>query len=123
MNNYIVLDGKRYKTRFPGWEPITSKPSTIRVTLGGSLDVTYGPSSIQGWDGEILAPVTPDTVDYGDIDDLRTSLAKTQGLSMTDHYGNVYTVHVVGSYRETSSSPMWDAATNEFRVPVRLVRE
>jgi len=122
MLNYIVLDGYRYKTMFESWTPKTRKPATERYTLAGSLDMTYGPAAPYEWEGKILAPVTPDGGSYGDIDDLRATLIKRTVLSFTDHHGAAYEVHALGPFTEESRSPMWDAASNEFRVDVRLVK-
>jgi len=122
MNNYILLDGYRYKTIFGSWKTKTSKPATERYTLDGSLDVTYGPASPYEWDGKIIGPVVSDGGSWGTIEQLRVTLAKREALAYQDHYGNAYTVHALGPFEEESRSPMWDAQTNEFLVGVRLVK-
>ncbi|MCK4975922.1 MAG: hypothetical protein KAS36_03230 [Anaerolineales bacterium] len=122
MNNYIVLDSLKYKTSFGSWKVRQRKPHSEKYTAAGTLDMTYGPASPYEWAGDILAPVTPDDGSYGDIDDLRATLAKCTSLSYQDHYGGSYTVHAIGPFTEESRSPMWDAASNGFRVDVKLVK-
>ena len=120
MNNYITFDGKKYKTKHGDWVPKPFRPRTVRVTAGGSLDATFGPSAFNIWQGKIIAPVTPDGAGWGSVSDLRASMLKASSLSMTDHYGTAYTVVVVGGGEEESRSPMWDAASNEFLVNITL---
>ena len=122
MNNYITLDSKKYKTMHKAWLPITDKPATLRRTLAGSLDVTYGPGVFNEWQGKIEVPVTAAT-GYGTIADLRTTVAKLTSVSMTDHYGATYTVHVLGPFTEESRSPMWDGSLNMIYVQVRIVKQ
>jgi len=122
MNNYITLDGKKYKTRAEQWQPIVGKPAQVRYNLDGTTDATFGPATPNEWVGQILGPVTPDGEDWGDIDDLRTSLAKTTALTMVDHYSVEYSVLSLDGFMAESRSVMWDAETNEFRVMCRLVR-
>jgi hypothetical protein len=121
MNTYILLDGLKYTAPHKAFAPVRSKPSTERITLSGRSDVTYGPASSLEWTGSITAPVTPRDTGWGDIDDLRYTLEKRQGLAFTDHYGNTGIVYAVGSHGETSFTPVWDAASNTFRVAVRLI--
>jgi hypothetical protein len=119
MNSYITLDGKKYQTLQKNWLPETQKSMTTRLTLAGSLDVTFGPGSIKIWSGEIKARVSPAT-GYGSPSDLRTSLDKLTGLSFTDHLGNSYTVYTQG-YKERSYTPVWDGTSNLINFSVRLV--
>lgn len=121
MNNYITFDTLKYMAPHLKYAPIRNKPATERLTLSGASDVTYGPGVILEWTGEIIAPVTPNATGWGDIDDLRYSLEKRTALLLTDHYGNIVTVYAMGPHGETSFTPMWDAASNEFRVSVRFV--
>lgn len=118
----MVLDDKRYMTRAGSWRTQTLKPSTVRYTLAGTLDATYGPAAPYEWIGDIIAPVVAQGAVWGTIEDLRTSLAKVQSLSYVDHYGDVYTVHAMGPFIEDSLSPMWDGESNEFRVSARLIK-
>jgi hypothetical protein len=59
MNNYIILDGKKYKTPAKRWSPVYGKPATVKTTLMGVVDVTYGPGFYNEWQGEIEGPVVP----------------------------------------------------------------
>jgi hypothetical protein len=85
MNNYIEIDSKRYKTMFGDWAPFLAKPGTLRYTLDGNLDATYGPAAPKGWMGMIFAPITTEGAQWGSYDDLIASLSKLQGLH-SSHY-------------------------------------
>jgi len=123
MNNYITLDGKKYKTIHKQWTPGSDKPSTLRRTLLGSLDVTYGPGTFNDWQGKIEGPVTPIDGTWGSIADLRLTIVKLTSVSMTDHYGVTFTVHILGPFQEESRSSMWDAASNMIYVKMRIVKQ
>lgn len=122
MNKYIILDGKKYATNASNWKPVYSKPHTERRTLTGEIDITYGPSTLFAWEGEINAPVTPRDIGWGTIEDLRTTLLKKQAVAMTDHRGGVYDVHCLGDFADRSLINVWDSAVNVFYVNVRLVK-
>lgn len=121
MNNYITLDNKKYHTPATQWKPDIQKPATVRVTILGSVDATYGPASIPGWEGEIEAAVTPET-GFGSISDLRATLSKCEEVVFSDHYGANYYVHVLGPFQQDSKSPMWDGASNKLSMRVKLMR-
>lgn len=121
MNNYITFDTLKYKAPHLAYAPIRNKPATERLTLSGASDVTYGPGIVLAWIGDILAPVTPEDTGWGDIDDLRNSLDKREPLALIDHYNVAAIVYVMGPHTETSFVPVWDAASNEFRVSIRFV--
>jgi hypothetical protein len=123
MNNYITLDGKKYKTIHKQWTPGSDKPATLRRTLLGSLDVTYGPGTFNDWQGRIEAPITPIDGTWGSITDLRLTIVKLTSVSMTDHYGVTFTVHILGPFAEESRSPVWDGASNMIYVKMRIVKE
>jgi hypothetical protein len=123
MNNYIILDGYKYKTPFGAWKVRQRKPHSEKYTAGGNIDVTYGPATPYEWEGKILGPVTPEDASWGDIDDLRATVAKRQALPFTSHHGVSYTVHLFGPFTEESMSPVEDAPTNEFRVDCRIVKQ
>ncbi len=121
MNNYITFDTLKYKAPHLAYAPMRNKPATERLTLSGASDVTYGPGVILEWVGQLLAPVTPEDTGWGDIDDLRASLEKREALALIDHYNVASTVYALGPHDETSFTPVWDAASNEFRVTLRFV--
>lgn len=120
MNNYISLDGKYYATPEQAWVPKHIKPSTVRITVNGTLDATYGPDTLYVWTGRIKADVTARTASWGTPANARTSLNKQQGLTFYDHYGTQYTVHCDG-YSEDSVSPMWDGNENSIYFDVTLI--
>ena len=121
MNNYITFDTLKYMAPHLAYAPIRNKPATERLTLSGASDVTYGPGVTLEWVGEIIAPVTPEDTGWGDVDDLRYSLEKREPLALIDHYNVASVVYALGPHGEVSFVPMWDAASNEFRVTVRFV--
>jgi hypothetical protein len=122
MNNYITLDGFKYMTVHKAWKPVPKKPSTVRYTLLGKANVTYGPASPLEWQGTVIAlPATRDT--WGSYEDLMDSLSKREGLVFYDHHGDSYTVHAVGETGFDSMSPVWDGASNKTLLTVRLVAE
>ncbi len=59
MNDYIVLNGKKYKTPAKFWQPYVDKPATLRKTLLGETDVTFGPAVTEEWRGQIEGPIVP----------------------------------------------------------------
>jgi hypothetical protein len=122
IRNYITLNGKKYMTSSRQWDPVIVKPSTVRYTVdpAGVTDITYGPASAQEWRGVLMVPVSPAT-GWGSISDLVSVLATLGAVSFTDHYGASYSVHIIGEFPERSLTPAWDGASNEFRIPVRLV--
>lgn len=122
MNNYITLDGKKYKTPSKQWQPVSNKPATVRNTLLGEIDATFGSAAIDEWQGQIEGPVTPTDGTWGAITDLRTSLRKNIQLVMTDHYGVAYDVVVFGPLKEESLMPMWDSPSNIIAVTARIIK-
>ncbi len=121
MNSYIILDGKRYPAKHKDFLPVKNRPIMERALLDGTRDVVYGSSFLQGWEGTIVVP-TSESDPYGDIADLRTTMDKKTTVSMTDHYGNVHTVALLGDLAEDSISPMWDANTNKYNIKIRIAK-
>jgi len=121
MNNYITLDTKMYRTLARDWAPVWNKPSTDRVTLSGSVDVTYGPAMILGYTGSIIAPVSAPS-GWGTFADLKATLEKREAVPFIPHEGgSAVTVHVLGPFNPVSLLGVWDAASNEWHIPVRIV--
>lgn len=119
MNNYITLDSYKYYTSGNNWQRTMYTPRSFRITLAGSGDSAYGSVSNPMWVGEIIAPVTSPGTGWGTVTTLRTSLAKLQNLSMTDHYGTTYTVFVQ-PLGERSKTRMWDGASNKINFAVEV---
>ena len=122
MNNYITLDSYKYPTIAEAWGEVIQRPASADMLLDGTYAVTFGPAAFKKWQGFIKADVTARDTGWGTIATLRATLAKLSTLSYTDHYGNAYTVLVSIKGPEQSLSPMWDAATNEFTVPVEIIQ-
>ena len=106
------------------WRRHWPTPRSVRVLQDGSLDATFANISILEWNGDVQAPVTPPDSNWGSISDLRTILATKGSVTFNDHYGNVYTTaYISQSGAEKSASPMWDGASNEFRINVTIMAE
>jgi len=120
MNNYITLDGYKYRTMAKDWTPIVNVPTSFRMTLSGKSDAAFAAGDIKQWAGTIEARVTPED-GFGSIDDLIASVLKRSPLSFTDHFGASYQVIVYGPMKQTSISPKWDGASNVYRIPVTLM--
>jgi hypothetical protein len=120
FNAYITLDGCQYVTSAKTWHYEPLIPATERLNLDGTHDVTYGPGTYRVWIGEIGAPPTA-VGSFGSIVDLRTSLAKRQLLSFTDHYGQNYPACLVlGPFKERPLSPDWNSVGSMIYVSVRI---
>jgi hypothetical protein len=124
VRNYIVLDGKWYKTPAKSWNPVTNKPGTVRATLLGSVDVTFGSAAIREMQGQIeaLAQAHLPPNNWGTIQDLRTTLEKCQSVPFTDHLEDDYEVVLIGPFKEDSFTSLWDSAENTFKVSVRIIK-
>ncbi len=123
MNDYVTLDGYRYAAPFMQFEPIRQKPARVRYTLGGTLDVTYGPAAPLIWEGKLKVPVEPTDSDvWGDIGQFRITAATKAALAFIDHLGDSYTVHLLGRFHELPKVPVVDSTTNTYYIPVTIVR-
>ena len=120
INNYITLDGCRYKTSAVTWAPKFERAVQIKRLFSGNKDVSFGPSGMTTWEGDVIAPVTP-AANYGSIDELRALYSENTTQVFIDHYGNSYNVVLYGTIAEKSRLRVWDAASNQFLVPVVLV--
>jgi hypothetical protein len=121
MNNYITLDGKKYKVPSKQWLPVTTKPNTVRLTLLGEVDVTFGSCVIKEYQGQIEGPVTPQDASWGSITDLRDTLTKRQEITMIDHFEETFTVVCIGPFKEESFMSAWNAASNHFNITARII--
>jgi len=121
MNNYVTLDGHRYKAVFDQYSQSRSKPARVRKNLAGATDVTYGPAVTIGWVGELIVPVSASGSDWGNSADLRTTYEKMENLTFVDHYGTSHTVVMLGELDEQSLLPVLDSALNRFIFKVNLV--
>jgi hypothetical protein len=122
MNNYILLDGKKYACVYKQWSPMADKPMMVRYAWDGTIDVTYGPGTFLAWRGVIMVATAPNT-GYGSVSDIRTTLAKRLGVNFTDHYGNAHTVHIQQTGEERSYSPKWNSGENSILFPVQIYAE
>ncbi len=121
MNDYIVLDGFKYRTTHKQWQPMIDRPVVIKKLLSGARNVTFGPAMKPIWMGAVRAVAANPETGFGTIDDLRATYNKLTSLSFTDHYGNVYTVALDRRVNENSFTPMWDANENKFEVNLTVV--
>jgi hypothetical protein len=121
MNDYITLDGKRYRTVHENWAPLEERPMVVRRLLSGRSDVTWGPATFPGWRGQVAVEVGSQAP-FGNINDFRASYRKRTALDFIDHYGASYSVVIERSVDERSLSPMWDAPDNVIKVNVTLLK-
>lgn len=119
FNTYITLDGKYYKTLQKNWRELPIVPSTARLLLSGDLDVTYGPTDLMIWEGEIAADVSPAS-GYGSDTDLYTTLRKTTTVDFTDHRGTTYSDIHIEATNARSLLPDWDNVNNTIYVAVKI---
>ncbi len=117
MNNYVVINGKKYMTLGSNWTPESTLANQVRPTWSGRLDVVYAPNSIKNFVGTVIVPVTPAT-GFGNMDDFRLAYVTKAAQTFTDHFGNEYTIIFIGKMSEKSLTNCWDGASNEFRIPV-----
>lgn len=122
MNDYVTLDGKRYKAVFGQWNPTRIKPARVRKTLAGATDATYGPAITVQWDGTLVVPVTPSGSSWGSDSDLRDTFDKMENLTFVDHYADSYSVVMVNALQEQSLTPVLDQANNRFLFRISLVQ-
>ena len=127
MNKYISfeIDGDwfQFRTLARDWIAIDSQPATVRPTLLGTSDVTFAPVALKEWRGSIEVPVTPDGTDWGGITEFRSLMALAASVQFKDHSGTQYTVAVVGNeFVWKSFKNVWDAASNKFHIPIRVVK-
>jgi hypothetical protein len=121
MNDYIILDGKRYRTAADSWEPTEERPMVVRRLMSGGSSVTFGPATFRGWRGVVMVDVGAQDP-FGTIDEFRATYRKRQALSFTDHYGASHSVVIDRAVGEKSISPMWTATDNTFRVNLALLK-
>lgn len=84
MNNYIVLDNKRYYVLHEGYSRKLQPPKTVQRSVTGATLVSMGPGQPDFVsDMALLVPFAPTGQDGG-LSDLETALNKAQ-VSYTDH--------------------------------------
>lgn len=118
MNNYIVIDGKKYSTTHGTWIPRDVIPGRVRRTTNSAIDAVYG-TPYKEFQGEIRPYHTAPT-GWGSYADLLTSLAKATKLAFIDHFGNEYEAAIVGPLEPRSMSPRYDAADNQYLVNILI---
>ena len=55
---------------------------------------------------------------FGSMDDFRSAYTTKAAQSFEDHFGTQYNIVFIGTMPEKSLTNCWDAASNEFRIPV-----
>ena len=123
MNDYVILDGKRYVAPFLQFEAKRQVPQRQKYTLGGTLDVTYGPAAPLFWEGKLKVPVVGRDSDFGNIVDFRLTIVKKVAIAFTDHLTDVYTVHISGIHHEVPKVPVVDSIENVFLVIINLYKK
>lgn len=122
---YITLDGYQYKVIAEAHEPGQSSPGELRYTISGKTDRTESGIVQWEWRYRLLVPWTG-SGGYGGLAQLRASFAKrtpsTNQLSLTDNYGDIYTVYFTEKGPERNLTPRLTDATSKYIVEVRLVK-
>lgn len=123
MRNYITLNGKKYTTSGNNWFPVPSVPSTVRMLLDGTVDVTYGPGVMREWQGTIEFDHYP-AEGYGGPQDFYEAATARAAIPFEDHYGEAMNVHLVApaGFKHRALIPKWDASSNKWFVDVRIVK-
>jgi hypothetical protein len=121
MNDYIVLDGKKYHTTHKQWQPMIDRPVVIKKLMSGTRNATFGPAMKPIWQGAVRAVAANPEEGFGTIDDLRATYYKLQSLAFEDHYGTLYGVVLDRRVNEASFSPKWDGPSNVFEVNLTVV--
>jgi hypothetical protein len=121
MNDYIILDGKSYRTAHETWEPNEERPMIVRRLMSSRTSVTFGPATFTGWSGTVMADVGAQAP-FGTPADLRATYKKRTSLSFYDHYGTEHLVVIDRRVGEKSISPMHDAPDNTFRMNLALIK-
>lgn len=84
MNNYIVLDGKRYYVLHEGYSRKLQPPKTVERSVTGVTLVSTGPGqSDMVTNMALLVPLAPSGQDGG-LSDLDAAITKSQ-VSYSDH--------------------------------------
>jgi hypothetical protein len=120
MNDYIMVDGYRYKT-LTNWVPYEDRPMTIKRLMSGGADVTFGPATYKYWRGTICVDVSPANL-YGGVSEFKASYRKASSVEFVDHFGETHQVVIDRGIDERSLSPMWSAPENTINVNVTLVK-
>ena len=118
MNNYIQIDNKKYKALAADFFPSRSTLSQVRPTWSGRMDVIYAPAVIVSYSGTIIVAAGTPVTGYGSMADFRTSYDAPSTPTFIDHFGTTYSIAFQGKMDEKSIMATWDAASNEFRIPV-----
>jgi hypothetical protein len=58
---------------------------------------------------------------YGSPNDLKATLAKRTAVAFVDHYGENYSVHLLGPFPEMSFTPVWDGNSNVILFQLTVV--
>ena len=120
MNEYIKLDGYKYRTSSKTWKPQIMFMSTSQVLFNGDLDTTFSSETLYLFSGEIVVHNNELDATYGTLELLKATLLKTAHIDLQDHYGNLYEVIAMGDIPERGFSPNWDSLNTNMYVTVQL---
>ena len=81
------------------------------------MDVIYAPAVIISYSGTIVIAKTPDS-GFGSMTDFRAAYDAATTSTFIDHFGTSFTIAFQGRIDERSLMNTWDAASNEFHIPV-----
>jgi hypothetical protein len=83
------------------------------------MDVIYAPAVLKSYRGTVIVRQTIAT-GYGSLTDFRTAYEAANTHTFIDHYGTSMTIAFQGQVDEKSLMNTWDAASNEYHIPVQF---
>jgi len=106
MQDYITIEGYKFRVLKSNATPVTSKNRKYSVTLSGKLDYQIAPLTYS-WSYDLL--IQKGNADYASLDELRT-LYKTHDpdsnyFTLVDQDSDTHEVIFFGDMRERNLSP------------------
>lgn len=124
-NDYIKIvtsDNTSYKFKvlLEGYDPSLKRAQNAEITLDGTTDFTIG-SVKRRWVFNIRARAIPRETGFGSMDDLEYlysindpgGTVKTM-FQMTDHYGDEYSVFILGDFHRRNLGVMLEGQEASF---------
>jgi len=116
MNNYVTIDGKKYKVVSPNYSVLPEKAITVRQTVGAAVDRVHGPSLTRYLMVLRVVHASPES-GYGTLSDLVASYVKQSDITFVNIDGTSYTsiFEKMGKPDAVNALLVW------YKVPVEIV--